>query len=139
MAFLQGIQHRILKCTRSNAKTQQYRSSLGPKKVDICEIQESKTDSVDKNKYSPSDRIFQDRKVNKQLGLGFLVKKSLTVTSTNLVNDRLSTLTVTKKDKFKSKSAPMGVKIFRSKKKQCDLSLMFMPPTWEWNPPKKAP
>ena len=93
---------------------------LARKKVYICEIQESKTDSVDKNKNSPSDRIFLDRKVNKQLRMGFLVKKSLTVTSTNLVNDRLSTLTVTKKDKFKSKSEPTGVKIFRSKKKQCE-------------------
>ena len=53
----------------------------------ICGIQESKTVSVEENENSPFNRILIDRKGNKQLGMGFLVNKSLKVTSTK-VNER---------------------------------------------------
>ena len=97
---------------------------LARKKFEICEFQKSKTHSVEENKNSPSNRIFLDKKGNKQLGMGFLVNKSLKVTSTNMVKKRIFTLTVTKKDKFKSKSTPPGVKLYKIKQKQCELSFI---------------
>ena len=97
---------------------------LARKKVEICEIQESKTYSVEGKKQSPPSRIFLEIKRNKQLGIGLLVTKSLKVTSTNLVNERIATLKITKKDKFKSKSTPTRVKIFRIKRKQCEPSII---------------
>ena len=36
--FFQSVQHRILECTRSNAKAQRPRSSLGSEKIDNFEI-----------------------------------------------------------------------------------------------------
>ena len=111
---------------------------LARKKVDICEIQGTKTDSVEENKSSPSNRIFLDTKGSKQLGMGFLVNKSLKVSSTNLMNERISRLRVAKKDKFKSKSTPTGDKIFGTNKKQVNsLSKIFMPATWESHTAKK--
>ena len=56
---------------------------LARKKVDMSEIQESKTEE---NKNKHSNRIFLDRKANKQMGMGFLVNKSRNLTGTNLVN-----------------------------------------------------
>ena len=98
----------------------------------ICGIQQSKTELVEKNENSPFNRIFLDRKRNKQLRTGFLVNKSLKVTSTNLVKEKIGTLIVTKKDKFKFKSTPTGVKIFRKTKKQCELSIINVhAPSWE--------
>ena len=95
----------------------------------ICGIQEPKTDSVEENKNSPFNRIFLDRKGNKQLEMGFLVNKLLKVTSTNLVNERIAKLTVTKKDEFKS--TPTGVKICRTKKKQRGISIVKVhAPLW---------
>ena len=96
---------------------------LARKKVDNCGIQKSKTNSVE-NRKIPYNRIFLGRKENKQLGIGFLVNKSLKVTSTNLVKETIATMTLTKKDKFKSKSTPTGVKIFRIEEKQCELSIV---------------
>ena len=75
---------------------------------------------VEENGNSLYNRLFLGRKGNKQLGIGFLVNKSLNVINGNLVNERSATSTVTKKDKFKSKSPPSGVKIFRIKNKQCE-------------------
>ena len=63
---------------------------LARKKVDIG-IQESKRDFVVEKENSLSNRIFLDRKWNKQLGMRFLVNKSLKVTSTNLVNEKIAT------------------------------------------------
>ena len=76
---------------------------LAQRKVNISGIQESKTDSVEENKNDPFNRIFLDRKGNKQLGTGFVVNKFRKVTYTNLVNERIATLTVTKQDKLTSK------------------------------------
>ena len=56
--------------------------------------------------------------------MGFLVNKSLKVTSTNLVNKRITTLTLTKKDKFEFKSTPTVVKYFRIKKEPVELSII---------------
>ena len=69
--------------------------------------------------------MFLDRQGDKQLGMGLLVNKSLKVTSTNLVNKRIATLTVTKKDNFNFESTPTGVKILNNKKKKklCELSI----------------
>ena len=64
---------------------------LARKKVEICGNQESKRDLVVENKNNLSNRIFLDRKWNKQLGMRFLVNKSLKATSTNLVNKRIAT------------------------------------------------
>ena len=41
-----------------------------------------------------------------------------------MVNERIATLTVTKKDKFIFTSTPTGVKIFRIKKNQSELSII---------------
>ena len=90
----------------------------------ICGIRESKRDSVEESKNSPFNCIIQDRKGNKQLGMGFLVNKILKVTSTILVKERFATMTVTKNDKFKYRLTPTGDKIFRFKKKQCELSIV---------------
>ena len=102
----------------------QKNEAMKPKEsIVVCGSQESKTDSVEENENSPFNRIFLGRNGIKQLGMGLLVNKSLKVASTNLVNERISTLTVTKKDKIKSKSTPTGMKLFKIKKKQCELSI----------------
>ena len=60
------------------------------------EFKNKKHSQLKKIKNSPFNRIFLDRKGNKQLGMGFLVKKSLKVTNKNKVNGTNALLTVTK-------------------------------------------
>ena len=112
---------------------------LAGEKVDIREILESKTDSVEENKNSPSIRIILDRRRNKQLGMGFVVNKSLKVTSTNLLNGRISTLKLTKNDKFESKfNTHWSQKLQISKKNNVKSpSRLFMPPPGIDNLPRK--
>ena len=93
-------------------------------RVELCWIQESKAYSAEEKRNSPYYCMILRRKGDKQFGMGFLMNKSLKVTSTNLVNERTATLTVTKKDKFKPKSIPTGFKIFRNKKEQWELSII---------------
>ena len=81
---------------------------LAPKKVDICGIQNSKTDSVEENENSSPNRKFLDRKRIKQLGMEFLVNKPLKVTSSNPVNERIATLTVNKKINSKLNQRPLS-------------------------------
>ena len=139
MGSLQVVRHRIQDNTRNNAKTQRHRSSLDPKKIDVCGIQESKTDSFEEIKDSPFNLTSLGRRGNKQLGMGFLVNESLKVTRKNLVNGSIVTLTITKKDKFKSISTPTGIKVFRKKRNNANsLSILFMPRTRERHFSEKA-
>ena len=92
---------------------------LAQKELKSAKFKNQKQSQLKKNKNSPSNRIFLDRKGNKQLGMGFLVNKSLKVTSTNLVNESEPEnfyIDSNQKDSFKSKSTPTGVKISELKK-----------------------
>ena len=72
------------------------------------------------------------------MGKGFLFNKYLKVTSTNVVNEIIASLTLTQKDKFEFKSTPTAVKIFRMEKEQVELSIFHVhAPTCEKHPLKK--
>ena len=89
-----------------------------------CGNKETKTDAVEKNTNRPCNSNFQDRKGNKQMGMRFLVNESLKVTKTNVVNKRITTLTLTKKDEFEFKSTRSVVKYFAIKKQQVELTII---------------
>ena len=94
---------------------------LEKKDVDICALQETKTDEIldPENNYK---RILFERS-SKYLGLGFLVKNSVNVTDKGQLDDRTAYITVRKKTEFKAKPTPSGVKIFRVKRKVSELVL----------------
>ena len=85
------------------------------------------------------NRLFFDREGSKQFGMVLLVNKTLRVTSRNLLNEGIPTLTVTKRNKFKSRSTPTGVESFRIRKKQSELSVINVhaPHTCEKHPLEK--
>ena len=61
---------------------------------------------------------------SKYLGLGFLVQKSISVTETCQVDDRIAYITVRKKNNYASKITQDGIKIYRTAKKTADLVLI---------------
>ena len=98
---------------------------LERKAVDICSFQETKMDNLDEV-WQNHRFICHDRgKENMHYGMGFAIWKELEVYRLEKVSDRISLLTLRKRQKWESKNlAPLKKKIYQPDKKNSELTIL---------------